>query len=134
MDSKLKGISIESKKTQNRAQTRKLRSSEVEGLAQTVQLGSYVKPMKLCSRGSFKAPVQAIFSYPNSSQKLPFHPETNPPQLSPQFGHKHDTKLVPNSTQNQLQSYPKKKLDIIAQNQKKISFCVREHNQDQNNI
>ena len=49
MDFRLKWISIESKNTQNGARTRKLRSSEVGGLAQTVQLGSSVKPTKLLS-------------------------------------------------------------------------------------
>ena len=61
MDSRLKGLSIESKKTQNRTRTRKLWSSEVGDLAQIVQQGSCVKPTKLHSRGFFKALIHAIF-------------------------------------------------------------------------
>ena len=63
MDSRLKGLSIESKNTQNGAWTRKLWPSptqngawtrklwpsEVGDFAQTVQLGSCLKPMKLRS-------------------------------------------------------------------------------------
>ena len=68
---RLKCLSIESKNTQNRAQMRKLWLSEVGGLAQTVQLDSSVKPTKLLSWGSFKAPVHATF--PTQT-----HPGNNP--------------------------------------------------------
>ena len=129
MDFRLKGLSIESKNTQNRARTRKLWPSEVGGLAQTVQLGSCVKPTKLHSRGSFKAPVHAIF--PRQT-----HPGNNPftrQQIRPNWYHKSAINMVQNSSRTQPKisfKATQKKLDIIAQNQKKkISFCVREHNQ-----
>ena len=83
-DSRLQELSIESKNIPNGARTRKLWSSEVGGLAQTMQLGSCVKPTKLHSQGSFKAPVHAIF--PTQT-----HPGNNPftrQQTRPNWDHK----------------------------------------------
>ena len=124
MNSRLKGLSIESKNTQNRAPTRRLWSSEVGGLAQTVQLGSCVKPMKLRSRGSFKAIVYAIF--PTQT-----HPGNNPftrQQTRLNWDHKSTINMAQNSSRTQPKisfKATKKKLDIIAQNQKKkIQFFL----------
>ena len=77
-DSRLQILSIESKNTQSRARTRKLWSSEVGGLAQTVQLGSCVKPTKLLSRGSFKALVHAIFFLPKLIPETTLSPDKKP--------------------------------------------------------
>ena len=142
MDSRLKGLSIESTNTQNTTQTRKLWPSEVGGLAQIVQLDSCVKPTKLHSQGSFKAPVHAIF--PTQT-----HPENNPftrQQTHPNWDHKSAINMAQNSSRTQPKisfKATQKKLDIIAQNQKKKKSVFMSGNttkqplglnQDQNNI
>ena len=97
MDSGLKGLSIESKNTQNRARTRNLWPSEVGGLAQTVQLGSYVKPTKLLSRGSFKAPVHAILP----TQTHPGNNSFTLQQTYPNWDHKSAINMAQNSSRTQ---------------------------------
>ena len=131
MDFRLKDLSIESKNTQNKARTRKLRSSEVGGLAQTVQVGNCVKPTKLHSRGSFKAPVHAIFP---TRTHLGNNSVTRQ-QTYPNWNYKSAINMAQNSSRTQPQisfkaTQKKKKLNMVTQNQKnKISFCVWEHNQ-----